>query len=98
MSVNVINQQPAESPPPKGWSEPPPLNNGDRLSQAEFERRYQAHPEIKKAELIEGVVYVSSAVRHEQHGRPHAEIVWWLTTYKVATPGVATGFGPPSVT
>lgn len=38
----------------------PPFNAGDRLSRAEFERRYQAHPEIKKAELIEGVVYLSS--------------------------------------
>jgi hypothetical protein len=35
-------------------SGPLPLNPGDRLSRAEFERRYQAHPEIPKAELIEG--------------------------------------------
>ena len=36
----------------------PPLANGDRLTRAEFERRYAAMPELKKAELIEGVVNV----------------------------------------
>jgi hypothetical protein len=41
------------------------------LSRAEFERRYQAHAEIKKAELIEGVVYMPTPVRFEQHGRPN---------------------------
>ena len=41
---------------PQKSSRTPPLNTGDRLSRAEFERRYQAHPEIAKAELIEGMV------------------------------------------
>ena len=36
----------------------PALENGDRLTRAEFERRYEAMPHLKKAELIEGVVYV----------------------------------------
>ena len=40
----------------------PPLENGDRLSRAEFERRYDAMPALKKAELIEGVVFIPSAV------------------------------------
>jgi hypothetical protein len=40
----------------------PPLENGDRLTRPEFERRYQAMPHIKKAELIEGVVYSRLAV------------------------------------
>ncbi len=39
----------------------PPLENGDRLSRAEFERRYIAMPHIKKAELIDGEVYMDSA-------------------------------------
>lgn len=69
----------------------PPLNPGDRLSRAEFERRYQAHPEIKKAELIEGVVHMESAVRFEQHGRPHSDLVTWLGVYRAATPGVLVG-------
>jgi Uma2 family endonuclease len=66
----------------------PPLNSGDRLSRAEFERRYSAQPEIKKAELIEGVVYVSSPVRTQQHGVPHSHIILWLGTYCAATPGL----------
>jgi Uma2 family endonuclease len=68
---------------------PPPLNSGDHLSRAEFERRYHAHPEIKKAELIEGVVYVASPVRHTQHGHPHFNIIGWLSFYCAATPGVS---------
>ena len=35
----------------------PPLETGDRLTRSEFERRYHAMPNVKKAELIEGVVY-----------------------------------------
>ncbi len=41
----------------------PPLESSDRLSHHEFERRYAANPLIKKAELIEGVVYVASLLR-----------------------------------
>ncbi|MBE9116945.1 Uma2 family endonuclease [Lusitaniella coriacea LEGE 07157] len=66
----------------------PPLESGDRLTRYEFERRYQAMPSIKKAELIEGVVYVASPVRATRHGRPHADIIGCLFVYKVATPGV----------
>jgi Uma2 family endonuclease len=70
---------------------PPPLNAGDRLTRAEFERRYQAHPEIKKAELVEGVVYMSTPVRFEQHGRPHFTIITWLGVYCATTPGISAG-------
>ncbi|MBF2046004.1 MAG: Uma2 family endonuclease [Leptolyngbya sp. IPPAS B-1204] len=66
----------------------PPLENGDRLSRAEFERRYAAMPRLKKAELIEGVVYVSSPVR-VIHSQPHADFMTWLGLYRAATPGVA---------
>lgn len=66
----------------------PSLESGDHLSRAEFERRYHAHPEIKKAELIEGVVYVTSPVRVRQHGAPHSDIVTWLGVYRAATPGI----------
>jgi Uma2 family endonuclease len=68
--------------------ETPPLNSGDRLSRAEFERRYEAHPEIQKAELIEGVVYVPSPIRSDQHGDPHFDAIAWLGAYRVVTPGV----------
>jgi Uma2 family endonuclease len=66
----------------------PPLESGDRLTRTEFERRYTQHPEIKKAELIEGVVYVASPVRIRLHSQPHARIMAWITHYWAATPGV----------
>ncbi len=66
----------------------PPLEPGDRLTRDEFERRYQAMPKLKKAELIEGVVYMPSPVRVRRHGRPHARIIGWLIHYEARTPGV----------
>jgi Uma2 family endonuclease len=66
----------------------PPLENGDQLSRQEFERRYQNLSEIKKAELIEGIVYISSPVRVQSHGEPHSDILTWLGVYKAATIGV----------
>lgn len=66
----------------------PLLENGDRLTRPEFERRYTAMPEVKKAELIEGIVYMPSPVRARQHGRPHALVMSWLGVYWAATPGV----------
>lgn len=69
----------------------PPLESGDRLTRQEFEHRYQTMPLIKKAELIEGVVYVASPVRMANHGRPHAALIGWLLVYKAATPEVDLG-------
>lgn len=69
----------------------PPLEPGDRLTRDEFERRYEAMPKLKKAELIEGIVYMPSPVRHRRHGRPHTHLISWLTHYEAGTPGVETG-------
>jgi len=69
----------------------PPLENGDRLSRPEFERRYDAMPGPKKAELIEGEVYLGARVRARQHGVPHAQLVGWLGTYIAGTPGLEAG-------
>jgi Uma2 family endonuclease len=66
----------------------PPLESGDKLTRAEFERRYDAMPNLKKAELIEGVVYLASPLRIKSHGEPHALIMTWLGVYKAATLGV----------
>lgn len=71
--------------------EVPPLENGDRLRRPEFERRYKAMPHLKKAELIEGVVYVGSPLRFESHGKPHFQIITWFGVYCAATPGVEAG-------
>jgi Uma2 family endonuclease len=65
----------------------PPLENGDRLTRQEFERRYTVMPDGLKAELIEGVVYMAAAVRAMSHGNPHALMVAWLGSYHAATPG-----------
>jgi Uma2 family endonuclease len=77
----------SRSRPPKRDGAIPPLENGDRLSRAEFERRYEAMTHLKKAELIEGIVYVPSPVRLRHHGRPQAHLIHWLVDYEVATPG-----------
>lgn len=73
----------------------PPLENGDRLSRAEFERRYQAMPHLRKAELIEGIVYtMASPLRIRSHGEPHADLNTWLGTYKALTQGTVMGIEP----
>jgi Uma2 family endonuclease len=69
----------------------PALENGDQLTRAEFECRYDAMPHLKKAELIEGVVYVPSPVRHRQHGAPHVHLISWLGLYTANTPGIEAG-------
>ncbi|MBF2049926.1 MAG: Uma2 family endonuclease [Leptolyngbya sp. IPPAS B-1204] len=72
----------------------PPLENGDRLNRYEFERRYAAMPNLKKAELIEGIVYIPAALRFRSHGQPHGWMIGWLFTYATATPGVLLGDNP----
>lgn len=72
----------------------PPLENGDRLTLSEFERRYTAMPQLKKAELPKGTVYMASPLRFEPHAEPHADLMIWLGNYKVATPGVRLGDNP----
>ncbi|RCJ18217.1 hypothetical protein A6770_06485 [Nostoc minutum NIES-26] len=72
----------------------PPLENGDRLTRYEFERRYQAMPSHLKAELIEGVVYLASPLRFESHAEPHGHVIGWLWTYQIATAGVRLGIEP----
>lgn len=68
-----------------------PLENGDRLTRPEFERRYHAMPNCKKAELIAGVVYMPSPVRFIPHAEPHALLITWLGVYRAATVGVRLG-------
>jgi Uma2 family endonuclease len=77
-----------KGPPVGPKSTVPPLEPGDRLSRAEFERRYASMPHLKKAELIEGVVFIPSPVRLERHAEPHFDLIIWLGNYKWATPGL----------
>ncbi|TWU07711.1 Uma2 family endonuclease [Stieleria varia] len=69
----------------------PQLRNGDRMTQAEFLRRYQSMPHVSHAELIEGRVYMPSPVSADRHGEPHFDFITWLGIYRVMTPGVVGG-------
>ncbi|MCC7364781.1 MAG: Uma2 family endonuclease [Dehalococcoidia bacterium] len=64
----------------------PPLASGDRLTRAEFERRYEQCPGMR-AELVEGVVYVASPVSID-HSESHNAMATWLGLYRSMTPGV----------
>ena len=55
------------------------------MTRDEFERRYWAHPELKKAELIDGVVYVGSPVS-SQHADPDGDLGTWLGVYRSQHP------------
>lgn len=72
----------------RGGSSAPPLSNGDRLTAAEFCRRWEAMPSLKHAELIGGQVYINPPVSAGLHGRPHGHILFWLGQYAVATEGL----------
>ena len=84
--------EPGTNTPQRGPVQPPPaLENGDHLTRCEFERRYALRPELKKAQLIEGIVYMPSPVRFAAHGEPHAAILGVLLHYSAFTPGVSVG-------
>lgn len=68
-----------------------PLQNGDHLTRPEFERRWDATPWVKKAELLEGVVYVPPPLSDEHHGWPHLKLGACLGVYIAATPGLTGG-------
>ena len=65
----------------------PPLENGDHLDQKTFHARYEAMPEDTRAELIGGIVYMSSPLKRP-HGKMHMQASYWLLDYEEATPGV----------
>lgn len=69
----------------------PPLEAGDRLSRAEFERRYDATPGLKRAELIEGVVFMPPPISYSGHVEPQGSIIGLLFVYRAATHGTMGG-------
>lgn len=68
-------------------AEVPQLRPGDRLTRDEFYRRWEAMPELKHAERIEGIVSMQQSVRHAHHGGPHSQFVGLLWYYALHTPG-----------
>ncbi len=69
----------------------PVLNTGDRLSRHEFHRRYLERPDIRRAELIDGVVYVASPTRFTLHDDQAADMVVWLRMYSWRRSDVRSG-------
>jgi len=65
----------------------PRLEPGDKLDQQTFHARYEAMPPGTRAELIGGIVYMPSPMKH-----PHAVtqhwVSSWLFDYEAETPGV----------
>ncbi len=77
--MSVANKGAALSPSKRSII--PPLENGDHLSASEFMRRFDAMPSLKKAELIQGKVIMSSPVRTDVHARPDSVLQTWLGVY-----------------
>jgi hypothetical protein len=46
-------------------------------------------PQVKKAELIEGIVYMSSPRKYGEHAVPHSKVVTWLSVYAANSPYTA---------
>jgi Uma2 family endonuclease len=65
----------------------PGLNNGDRMTRAEFHRVYSEMPESVLAELVGGVVYLASPLR-VRHGKQQVYLATVLGNYEACTPGV----------
>jgi hypothetical protein len=74
-------------PAPQPQSPIPPLRDGERLTQEEFHRRYEACPKHVKAELIGGVVHMASPLG-ERHGERHVNLSGVMWIYQTATPGI----------
>lgn len=51
-------------------------------------------PELKKAELIAGIVYLQPEVALDDHGAPHAHLAGWVGYYTAYTDGVCGGINP----
>jgi len=83
LTVEEIKSEAATRTP----SRPPLLENGELLSSREFLRRYERMPRVKKAELIERIVYISSPVS-VRHAEPDALIQAWLVSYASRHPDV----------
>jgi Uma2 family endonuclease len=64
----------------------PPLENGDHLDQKTFHERYEAMGPDVRAELIGGVVFMSSPQK-EPHGDHERLLARWMDEYLEKTPG-----------
>lgn len=67
-----------------------PLRAGERLSREEFLSRWEALPDLRRAALIEGRVYLPSPVSNI-HDWIHTLVILWLGHYAAFTPGCRAG-------
>src|SRR5688572_18195793 len=86
--MNPLPQADREHPPTPAIL---PFHFGDRLTREEFERRYEAMPDLKKAELIEGRVYTPPPVSQDHHSGPQFDLIGWMSFYRALTPGIKGG-------
>jgi Uma2 family endonuclease len=70
-----------------------PLRNGEHLSRGEFERRWDAMPRLKYAELIEGIVFMPPPTS-DLHSGSHSDLFLYLGHYAKATAGVIARISP----
>jgi Uma2 family endonuclease len=68
----------------------PPLVHGERLDRATFHARYEAMPPETRAELIGGVVVMSSKVPWV-HARTVFSLAGWLGHYRIGVQGLSCG-------
>jgi len=62
------------------------------MTRDEFEVRFDVTPDLKMAELIEGIVYITpKPIPLLTFGEPCAHLIGWLAQYDVETPGVEGG-------
>ena len=82
---------------------PPLLREGDQLTSAEFLKRWEAMPNLKHAELIDGVVFCMPSPVSASHSTAQRDMILWLSHYMDSTPGCDSGLdatwimGPVSV-
>jgi len=65
---------------------PSPIREGDRLDSSEFLRRWEAMPSLKRAELIDGVVFMPSPVSYP-NSDVHKKMCGFLWLYEELTAG-----------
>ena len=67
------------------------LENGAVMGRQDFHRLFEECEDLERVELIEGVVYMPSPVKFEQHGQQSTLMILWLGAYQFFHPGeVAT--------
>jgi Uma2 family endonuclease len=71
----------------------PILREGDRLTSMEFLRAWEAMPELKRAELIAGTVFLEPSFVGNRHGDFHCLASGCLGLYRSHTPGTSSRLG-----